>query len=91
MYIFSILYIREKENTMKSWIEHLAENYHNLHEEEKSLEAVVKKHIDTFNVSAKDLATHADKIAAAIKEEHFPKMDIEKIKAELQKYAKESA
>jgi len=74
---------------MKSWIQQIAESYHNLHEEEKSLEAVVKKHIDTFNVSSQDLATHADKIAAAIQEEHFPNMDIEKIKTELEKYTKE--
>lgn len=74
---------------MKSWIQLLAESYFSIYEEKesKSLESVVKKHIETFGVSSSDLNTHINKIAAAIKEEHFPDMDIEKIKAELEKYA----
>lgn len=76
---------------MKSWVHLITETYHGLHEEKESLEAVVKKHIDTFNVSAEDLSTHMDKIAAAIQEEHFKNMDIEKIKKELAKYAEEKS
>lgn len=74
---------------MKSWIQQLAEEYVSkiLSEESKSLEAVVKKHLETFKVSSEDLKTNIDKIASAIQEEHFPGMEIEKIKDELRKQA----
>lgn len=65
---------------MKSFTTFLSE------EKKESLKAVVKKHIETFSVSSKDLSTHIDKIAEAIQEEHFPNTDIEDIKKELKAY-----